>query len=155
MAPEPFAPEVFTPEKPITVIEESTACESVAVAVTACNGEAEKALQISAVPGCAFVLSTRTQVSPAPDTVVTVVLGEETLSAEINASRSSLAEVVENTGVLTVVLAVFWSVDTVASIPMATCTAELKFAVAFAPLTVTGWLESVKTYPVLVGVTVY
>jgi hypothetical protein len=35
------------------------------------------------------------------------------------------------------------------------CATELKFAVAFAPLTVTVWLPGVKTKPVLVGVTVY
>jgi hypothetical protein len=119
MAPEPFVPEVSTPVKLITVIEETTFCDSVAVTVTALNGEAERARQISAVPDWTFVLSTRTQVSPAPVTLVTVVLDKETLSAEINASRSSLAEVVEKADVLTVVLAVPWSFDTVASIPMA------------------------------------
>ena len=35
------------------------------------------------------------------------------------------------------------------------CTAELKFAVAFAPFTVTAWLVGVKVKPVFVGVTVY
>jgi hypothetical protein len=33
--------------------------------------------------------------------------------------------------------------------------AELKFAVALAPFTVTGWLAGVKTSPSLAGVTVY
>jgi hypothetical protein len=37
----------------------------------------------------------------------------------MNASSSSLLEVVEKAGVLTVMLAVPWSFDTVASIPMA------------------------------------
>jgi hypothetical protein len=119
MAPEPFVPEVSTPVKLITVIEETTLCDSVAVTVTAFNGEAEKARQISAVPGWTLVLSTRTQVSPAPATLITVVLDEETLSAEINASNSSLPEVVEKAGVLIVVLAVPWSFDAFASIPMA------------------------------------
>jgi hypothetical protein len=119
MAPEPFVPEVSTPVKLITVIEETTLCDSVAVTVTALNGEAENARQTSAVPNWTLVLSTRTQVRPAPATPVTVVLAEETLSAEINASRSSLPEMVEKAEVLTVVLAVPWSFDTVASIPMA------------------------------------
>lgn len=35
------------------------------------------------------------------------------------------------------------------------CATELKLAVAFAPLTVMGWLEGVMTKPLLVGVTVY
>jgi hypothetical protein len=35
------------------------------------------------------------------------------------------------------------------------CAAELKFAVAFPPFTVTAWLVGVKTKPVLDGVTVY
>jgi hypothetical protein len=50
MAPEPFVPEVSTPVKLITVIEETTLCDRVAVTVTALNGAAEKARQISAVP---------------------------------------------------------------------------------------------------------
>jgi hypothetical protein len=35
------------------------------------------------------------------------------------------------------------------------CATELKFAVAFAPFTVTAWLAGVKMNAVLVGVTVY
>jgi hypothetical protein len=35
------------------------------------------------------------------------------------------------------------------------CAADEKFAVAFAPLTVTAWFAGVNVKPVLVGVTVY
>ena len=35
------------------------------------------------------------------------------------------------------------------------CAAELKFAVALAPLIATGWLDGVMTNPEFVGVTVY
>ena len=35
------------------------------------------------------------------------------------------------------------------------CATELKFAIAFAPFTVTAWLAGVKMNAVLVGVTVY
>jgi hypothetical protein len=35
------------------------------------------------------------------------------------------------------------------------CATELKFAVAFAPLTVIAWFTGVKIKPVLAGVTVY
>jgi hypothetical protein len=35
------------------------------------------------------------------------------------------------------------------------CAADEKFAVAFAPLTVTAWLAGVNVKPALVGVTVY
>jgi hypothetical protein len=35
------------------------------------------------------------------------------------------------------------------------CAADEKFAVAFAPLTVTAWFAGVKVKPVLLGVTVY
>jgi hypothetical protein len=105
MAPEPFVPKVSTPVKLITVIEETTAWDNVAVTLTAFNGEAENTRQISAVPNWTLVLLTRTQVSPALATLVTVVLGEDTLSAATNASSSWLPEVVES-GVLTVVLGV-------------------------------------------------
>jgi hypothetical protein len=62
----------------MTVIEEVTDCDSVAVTVTPFSGEAAKARQISAVPFCALVLRTRTQVSPAPVIPVTFTADEET-----------------------------------------------------------------------------
>src|SRR4029077_6118846 len=96
MAPLPFVPLVSTPVKLITVIEEQTDCESIAVTVTPLKVEEANALQISAVPFCVFVRSTRTQVSPPLATPVTVTADEEAWSAETNASKSSLAEIVEN-----------------------------------------------------------
>jgi hypothetical protein len=50
MAPEPLVPVVSTPVKVITVIEESTACDNVALTEIALKGTTEKARQISAVP---------------------------------------------------------------------------------------------------------
>jgi hypothetical protein len=100
-------------------MEEATLCERVAVTVTALNGEGAKARQISEVPSWVLVLLTSTQVSPAPEIPVTVVLGDEFLSAEIKANSSSLPEAVENAGVPIVVLAAPWSAETFASIVIA------------------------------------
>jgi hypothetical protein len=50
MAPEPFVPEVSTPVKLITVKEETTLCERLAVTVTLLSGEVEKDLHISEFP---------------------------------------------------------------------------------------------------------
>ena len=77
IAPEPFVPEGFTPVKLITVIDETTCLDIVAVTVTLLSGAAAKARQISEVPLCTFVLCTRAQVSPAPVTLETVVLAPE------------------------------------------------------------------------------
>jgi hypothetical protein len=92
--------------KPITVMDAATFCESVAVTDTALSGVVAKARQISAVPLCTFVLTTSFQVRPAPDTLVTLVLGAETLSVETKASSNSLADFVENAAVAIVELAV-------------------------------------------------
>jgi len=100
----PTAPEVFTPLKLITVREESTFCERVAVTVTALRVEDANADQISAVPFCALVLLTRLQERPPPATFVTVAFVDPVLSAGMNASSSSLGEDVEKAGVATVVL---------------------------------------------------
>jgi hypothetical protein len=59
------------------VSDETTDCESVAVTVTPVRAEGAKALQISAVPLCTFVLTTSTQVRPAPLIPVTVVFDPE------------------------------------------------------------------------------
>jgi hypothetical protein len=115
IAPEPLVPEASTPEKLITVREDTTLCDKVAVTVAPVNGEAAKARQISAVPLCTFVRCTRTQVNPPPDTPLTVVLGDEELSAETKASKSSLPDVVLNEGLLMLVPAEDRSADTVAS----------------------------------------
>jgi hypothetical protein len=73
-APEPFVPEASTPTKLITVIEEVTLCESVAVTDTLLSTDGEKARQISAVPFCVLVRTTSCHVSPAPETALTLVL---------------------------------------------------------------------------------
>ena len=78
IAPEPLVPDVLMPLKLITVIEDDTLCESEAVTVTLFNAEGANARQISAVPGRPFVLTTNTQVNPAPVTLVTTVLLPET-----------------------------------------------------------------------------
>src|SRR5262245_48132751 len=115
IAPEPFVPEGSTPAKLMTVMGEAALCARVAMTVTALNGEAANARQISDVPFCVFVRLTSTQVRPAPLTPVTVVFGPLVQSVEINANNSSLPAVVENADVATVVLAVPWSANTVAS----------------------------------------
>ena len=73
IAPDPFVPAAFTPEKLMTVIDETTLCERVAVTETLLNVDGAKARQISEEPLCALVRTTRTQVRPAPVTPVTVV----------------------------------------------------------------------------------
>jgi hypothetical protein len=105
IAPDPFVPELSTPVKLITVIEEVTLCQNVTVIDTLVSVELENARQISAVPSCTLVLWTRTHGSPTPVIFVTVVLGDETRSDETNARRGSSADVVENTGVVTVLAA--------------------------------------------------
>jgi hypothetical protein len=77
MAPEPLVPDVSTPTKLITVIDETTLCDMVAVTETPVNGAVAKARQISDVPLCTFVLTTSAQVNPAPETPVTVVFVPE------------------------------------------------------------------------------
>lgn len=77
IAPEPLIPDVSTPLKLMTVIEDDTLCDSVAVTVAPLNGAGAKARQISDPPLCTFVLTTRTQVKPAPETFVTVVLAPD------------------------------------------------------------------------------
>jgi hypothetical protein len=118
----------------MTVIDETTLWVRVAVTVTAFNGEAAKARQISAVPLCVFVLRTSTQVKPAPVTPETVMLVPDFWSDEINASNSSLPAVVENADVATVVLAVARSANTFASIAIAAFAANAT-PVTLAPFT--------------------
>jgi hypothetical protein len=112
--PEPFVPEVSTPVKLITVIEETVLRDRVAVTVALLSGEGAKARQISAVPNCIFVLRTNAQVSPAPAMLVTVVLvPDEGASVDTKANNNSFPDVVENAAVATVVLDVPWSLETV------------------------------------------
>jgi hypothetical protein len=100
-APEPFVPEVSTPVKLITVRDDVLFFERVAVTETLLNAAGANARQISEVPRCTFVWTTRTQVRPAPVTLFTTMCCPPTSSVEMNASNSSLADIVENTGEIT------------------------------------------------------
>jgi len=77
IAPEPPLPDVSTPVKVITVIDDTTLCESVAVTFTGPKAEVANARQISAVPASELVLLTRVQLNPAPITLVTVVFAPD------------------------------------------------------------------------------
>jgi hypothetical protein len=105
--------------KLITVIEDITLCDNVAVTLTLVKVEGAKALQISAVPNWVLVRRTKTQVNPAPVILVTVVLGDDTPSAATKARSSSLGELVEKAGVLTAVPGEAASREAVASMPSA------------------------------------
>ena len=107
IAPEPLVPELGTPVKLNTVIDEGTDCDNVAVTLTLLRAAGEKARQISASPGWLFVRFTKTQVRPAPVTLFTVVLGELASSVAMNARRSSLAAEVEKIGLFMLVAAEF------------------------------------------------
>jgi hypothetical protein len=119
MAPDPFVPDVSTPLKVITVMEETTLWFSVAVTVALVSFDVAKARQISEVPDCTLVLTTSTQVRPAPAMLLTVVLLPDAQSADTNASSNSLPAAVENEGVATVTLFVDRSVAVVTSIAIA------------------------------------
>ena len=95
MAPEPLLPEVSTPVKLTTVIEEATLWDNVAVIETLFRFVDVKARQTSDVPACTLVLTTSSQVKPAPETLVTVVPGPAA-SVEIKASNNSLPDKVDN-----------------------------------------------------------
>ena len=73
IAPDPFVPDVFTPAKLMTCIDETTLCDKLAATVTPLKGTPAKARQISADPLCPFVLWTSVHVNPPPETFVTVV----------------------------------------------------------------------------------
>jgi hypothetical protein len=115
IAPDPFVPDVSTPLKLTTVIEAATLWEIVAFTVTLDSFFGAKARQISAVPSCTFVRRTKTHVSPAPLTPVTVTLAD-LASVAMNASSNSFAEVVENDGDVMLVLELDESVDTLISV---------------------------------------
>jgi hypothetical protein len=70
----PIGPDISAPVKLISVRDEETLCESVAVTVTFVNGFGASALQISEVPLCPFALATNVQANPPPEIPVTVVL---------------------------------------------------------------------------------
>ncbi len=153
IAPEPFVPVGFTPMKLMTVIDESTALDRLAVTETLVKAAVAKVRQTSEVPACAFVLSTRTHVNPAPVTLAMVAVPGEGPSLEMNASNSSLADFVENVDVVTVLLGVPWSFDVFTSMAMAACDVKLT-PERLVPLTPTVRLAGVNVKPVLAGVTV-
>lgn len=89
IAPEPFVPDVSTPVKLSTAMDEATLCERFAVTATPVNAEGAKARQISAVPSCTLLRCTSVHVSPPPDTPFTTVFVDEEPSAATNASSNS------------------------------------------------------------------
>ena len=107
-------PDASAPLKLITVIEEITLWETVAVTVTLESGADAKARQISDVPLCPLARTTSAHVRPPPVTPVTVVFVPPRKSVAMNARSNSLEEFVEKTGEATVV-ALAPSVDTFAS----------------------------------------
>jgi DNA-binding transcriptional regulator YdaS (Cro superfamily) len=116
IAPEPFVPEGSVPVNVTTVIDDTTFCDRLAVTVALLSTVGAKARQISASPGCALVRFTSAQVNPPPVTPLTVMPPEEPESDEMNANNNSFTAVVENAGVVTVVLAEVRSVEVNASI---------------------------------------
>ena len=90
MAPEPFVPDVSTPEKLTTEIEDVVDREVRAVTVTLESGADANARQISEVPRWTFVLTTNCHVKPAPVTLVTLVFVPMVLvlPAETNAEAA-------------------------------------------------------------------
>ena len=114
-APAPLVPEVFTPAKLITVKEEPTLCDRVAVTATPLRGATAKARHISDVPLCPLARTTSDHVRPPPETPFTVVFVPPRKSVAMNASSSSLAEAVENAGDTTVALELPLSFETLTS----------------------------------------
>jgi hypothetical protein len=94
--------------------------------VTLVSGEAANERQISAVPNWLLVRCTKTQVKPAPATLLTIVFGEETLSVETKARSSSFAKLVENADVLALVLGLAMFLEVVTSMAIAALAGDLK-----------------------------
>jgi hypothetical protein len=132
-----------------TVIDATAFCDRFAVTVALLNVVVEKAPQISASPGCAFVRFTRAQVKPPPVTLLTVIPPERPESDDTNASNSSLGAVVENAGLVTVVPADVRSVEVKVSI----ANDAGGGGVVTTRLTVVGWFRLPLT-PVMVSVDV-
>jgi hypothetical protein len=89
----------------MTVIEEDTLCDSVAVIDALVSGVVANARQISEVPLCTLVLTTSTHVSPPPEMPVTAVFAPPAQSDAMKASSSSLPDAVDTPGTVTVLLA--------------------------------------------------
>jgi hypothetical protein len=88
----------------MTVRDDNTLCDKVAFTEMLLNGDVANALQISAVPSCALLLTTSVHVKPPPVMLVTVAFALEPSDAT-NANSSSFAALVENAELITVVLA--------------------------------------------------
>jgi hypothetical protein len=110
IAPEPLTPEVSVPVNVMIVIEAATLCDSVAWTVAFTSAAPAKALQTSAVPNCPLVRRTKAHVNPPPETPLTMI-PDDFASVEMKASRSSLADVVENEGEVMLALEVERSTD--------------------------------------------
>ena len=148
IAPDPFVPELSTFWKLRIVIELAAAYESVAFTLAFVNPEAEKALQISAVPGWEFDLLTSVQLSPAPETAVIWLPEPDGPSAAINANNSSLPADEVNMGEEIVELEAELSAHVCtstfnAAVAVVLCPAKLT-PVAFAPFTDTAALAGVN-----------
>ena len=103
IAPDPLVPVVSTPVE-LTVIDDCTDCENVAVTVPLVSAVDAKHAENSNVPSCVFVRCTNTHVRLAPATPLTVVVVAVPF-ARIKASSSSLVEEVENVAMASVVAA--------------------------------------------------
>ena len=103
IAPEPFVPDVSTPVKVTTTIDETVGCAIVAVTPTLVSAAGANARQISVDPRWAFVRATSTHVSPAPVTPVDAFPGVVS-SIATKASNSWFPLVVEKALVVTVVV---------------------------------------------------
>src|SRR5258708_10521542 len=90
IAPEPLVPEVFTPAKLITVREELTLCDSVAVTVTLPRDVGAKARHISAVPLFPLARPSRAHMRPPPESPATVLFLPPRKSIAMNASKRLL-----------------------------------------------------------------
>jgi hypothetical protein len=100
-------------------MEQTTACESVAVTDTLLSVPEANARQTSDVPLCPLALTTKVQVKPPPVMPVTVVFGPDNQSVEMKANSSWFPEVVEKVEVTTLVFALAWSTETFASTDIA------------------------------------
>lgn len=134
MAPDPLVPVVFTPVKVTTVIEAASLVDRVAVTVALVSTAGAKARQTSAVPRCVLVRSTSAQVRLPPVTPDTVVLVPEVgPSAEMKASKSSLAAEVVKAGVAMVLELVLLSFEAVLSIASSALGVTVRVAVLLTP----------------------
>jgi hypothetical protein len=147
----PAAPSivVLAPVKATTVIDpEYDPLPRLAATTTLLNGLGATACQISAVPAWPFVRDRRRQVNPPPVTPVMVCeFAVDGPSEEMNATISSLPDVVVNAGALMLVPAVDWWVTTILSTAMfADAAGVVAVAMLDAPLELPAASTAVTTY---------